>query len=102
MKIVVAIYSCVNDDDGYGLMMTNVDDGVYDGEGRHVDIHDYYCYGGGWDGLDGSTYPFVHHVHYYSCWYCPRCCCRIIDGLFHPHVVYVMVNNSVGMMTNWR
>ena len=97
MKIVVAIYSCVNDDDGYGLMM-NVDDGVYDGEGRHVDIHDYYCYGGGWDGLDGSTYPFVHHVHYYSL--CLHC--RIIDGLFHPHVVYVMVNNSVGMMTNWR
>ena len=102
MKIVVAIYSCVNDDDGYGLMMMMnvVGDGVYDnydGEGRHVDIHDY-CYGGGWDGSDVSTYQFVHHVHYYSL--CPHC--RIIDGLFHPHVIYAMVNDFVGRMTNWR
>ena len=97
MKIVVAIYSCVNDD-GYGLMTNG---GVYDycdGGGRHVDIHDYYCYGDGWDGLDGSTYRFVHHVHYSSL--CLRC--RIIDVLFHPHVVYAMVNDFVGTMTNWR
>ena len=96
MKIVVAIYSCV-DDDGHGLMMMNVVDGVYDGGGLHVDIHDY-CYGGDWDGSDGSTYRFVHHVHYYSL--CPHC--RIIDVLFHPHVVYAMVNDFVGTMMRWR